>query len=309
VLKSLAILALAFYILPMQTHAQSNETQHAPKSDKPSPSAPPPVVPKQNNSPNLQPETEKHVNADVRVVSAPSKDGYDIAAFWIGAALAIVGVIGIIFAAITLRKIERQTRATEDSVKAQIGADRPWMIPRITQPVDDEVTSTEEPDWTLPIELTFTNLGKTPAIVTGCIAEPSSETIKDRTKTRAPTLILDLVEPPEYENKYGRPGQPDAFAPGAIYVSGERFSLYLEMSKDTLLRERVAWKAGEKCLCMKGFLEYQDVFGKIYRTRFCYAYQDVREFRARVIRSRFTGDAPRPREFRKAGPEAYNKID
>jgi hypothetical protein len=88
-LKSLAILVLAFNVFPMQTYAQTNEKQQTSNSDKPStPIAP--VAPQQKYSPQLQPKDQNHVQADVRVISAPNKDGYDRAAFYVNLALAIV---------------------------------------------------------------------------------------------------------------------------------------------------------------------------------------------------------------------------
>jgi hypothetical protein len=113
--KTLAILALALFVFPVQAYTQTNKAQQTSKSDEPS-SPVAPVVPQQRDSPKLQPEHQDHVQADVRVVSAPTKDRYDKASVWINLALVVIGAIGITAAIITLRKLERQTKATEKAV-------------------------------------------------------------------------------------------------------------------------------------------------------------------------------------------------
>ena|GEM_PF-4194301 len=107
-LKILAFLALTFYVFPMQTYAQSNKTHKATKGDNPVPPAPPAIVPKQDASPNLQPKPKAHVDADVRVISTPGKDGYDRAAFWVNIALAFVGFCGVVVGVCTVLFIKAQ---------------------------------------------------------------------------------------------------------------------------------------------------------------------------------------------------------
>ncbi len=228
--------------------------------------------------------------------------------------LAGLGAIGGLLAILTLRIIKRQTKAAQVAAEAALrqanhiaNTERAWLIPNITQPSDRDVMSlnVREDNWTLPIQVTFTNLGKTPAIGISALMEQSSEKIVKPTNDMAPILILDLKEPPSYEhwNKQG-----DAFAPGSIYAPGEQIHIYLEIERKFLIEEKEAWESGKKCLCIKGFIEYEDAFDS-YITRFCYAYQDIREIRARAIRSRYPGYARRDREFRKARPESYNEID
>jgi hypothetical protein len=115
-LKLLTITAgLALGILSIQADAQPHKTQQASKSVKP-PSPVAPVAPQETDLPSLQSKQHEHVDADVRVVSTPAKDGYDKAVVWINSALALIGTLGIVTALITLRKLERQTKATEDAV-------------------------------------------------------------------------------------------------------------------------------------------------------------------------------------------------
>jgi hypothetical protein len=114
-LKILAMFALAFCLVSVQTNAQTHKVQKNPEGDKPSLAAAP-IAPQQDDRTKLPPEHQEHVDTDVRVVSTPAKDGYDKASVWINLALAIIGAVGICGAYITLRKLERQTKATEDAV-------------------------------------------------------------------------------------------------------------------------------------------------------------------------------------------------
>lgn len=65
-----------------------------------------------------------HAEADVRIVSAPPKDRYDKAAFWISAALAAVGFIGVGIGIRTLLLLRTQTtqiKRQADQMERQIG--------------------------------------------------------------------------------------------------------------------------------------------------------------------------------------------
>ena len=280
------------------------------------PATPIPMVSQQQDGANLNSKQAKQdIHANVEIINPPQKDFYDKAPVWINLTLVVVALgTGIV---IGFQSIEtrRAAQAAEVAARAALkqadhiaNTERAWLIPKITQPNDRDVMSLNirEDSWTLPIEVTFTNLGKTPAVGVRALMEASSEKIVGRTRDVAPTLILGLREEP-LEYKY-RKQKGDAFTPGSIYAPSGKISIYLEIEREFLLGEKEDWELEEKCLCIKGFIEYKDRFGS-YATRFCYAYQDVRGIRARAIRSRFTGEARRDREFRKAKPDSYNKID
>jgi hypothetical protein len=229
---------------------------------------------------------------------------------WI-ANLLLLGV-----AAVTLRWFIIQTKATRSaaeatrqaaeaaklSAEAVINAERPWMIPRITQPDDGDVMLlTDRSDgWTLPIEVKFKNHGRSPAILVRALVEISSVKIASKENVGTPTLILDLPNPHRYERI------PDEYVPGTIYMPGEVSPWYGEISKKELLAGKELWESGEECLCVKGYIVYEDTFKETRTTRFCYAYQETAAFRS--IRNRFTKESERPREFRKCGPKIYNQI-
>jgi hypothetical protein len=106
-LKGLAILVLGLAVIPLQTHAKANETNQAAKSKEQSSPAPG-IAQQQDNRQNLQARASEPVNADVRVISTPKKDDYDIAGFWATMTLVLVGIGGILVASFTLRKIKIQ---------------------------------------------------------------------------------------------------------------------------------------------------------------------------------------------------------
>jgi hypothetical protein len=98
--KALAIIALAFNVLPVQAYT--------PQADKPS--APIAWVAPQNmESKELQAEAKNHIDADVRVISTPAKDGYDKAAFWFSVTLVVVGILGVGIGIGTLLFLRSQT--------------------------------------------------------------------------------------------------------------------------------------------------------------------------------------------------------
>ena len=195
-----------------------------------------------------------------------------------------------------------QSYETRRAAQAAMSAERAWMIPEITQPDDNDVMllNFRDENWTLPIEIKLTNLGKSPAILLKAFMKVSSVKIKTRSTDTAPTLILKLPSL--------RKCKPDTYAPGNIYTPNKSSGIYGEISKTNILKWKEAWRAKQECLCVWGYVEYRDTFNQTHTTRFCYAYQETTEIHARAIQSRFTKQPERLREFRKAGPSVYNKI-
>jgi hypothetical protein len=121
-LTALRIIALSLLIFPMQTYAQSDKAQQASKGDKPSlPTTS--FAQNEGGTPALKTEDRKHIDADVRVIQTPTKDSYDKAAFWINAALAGIGIIGVGIGIGTLLFLRRQTahiKRQADQMEAQL---------------------------------------------------------------------------------------------------------------------------------------------------------------------------------------------
>ncbi|HET7178150.1 MAG TPA: hypothetical protein VFI14_00425 [Chryseosolibacter sp.] len=186
-LKWLAILALTLAVFPVEAHAQSNQTKDADQSGKPA--APIPViVPQQTGSQSVQPTHEKHVDADVRIISAPGKDSYDKAAFWATIALVLVGVAGVGIGIRTLRFLKKQTgeiKRQADQMEAQLKEMkstrevetkilflqyRPKIIVRGLGASDFNFTELNQP-MTVLVRFTAVNTGGTGALITGGFAK------------------------------------------------------------------------------------------------------------------------------------------
>ncbi|MGC1782382.1 MAG: hypothetical protein WA708_07680 [Acidobacteriaceae bacterium] len=180
-----------------------------------------------------------------------------------------------------------------------VASDRAWMITKIYQPEPQEILSSgnKPTNWYLPIQVAFTNRGKTPAIAISGLLEYSSE----RTVDPQP-LTLDIVLPktPKYHKT------PTKYAPGSVYVTGDDTFLIVAIPRDFLLRENADWVSGGKCLCVKGYLRYKDVFRENHISRFCFAYQ-ITQIGGNFANA-LTGKQVLPPEFQKAGPPIYNEI-
>jgi hypothetical protein len=302
-LKVLAILTLAFFVVPVHADAQTDKANEATHSSYPTSPASTPIIPKQTYGQTLQPKTGEHISGEIGIVSTPEKNGYDWFAYWASIVLVGVGIGGIVVAICTLIKIERQTAATEKQVQHIVATERAWMIPRIRQPKEDEFIQAAkmEDGWLFPIEVVFTNRGNTPALAIRAVMDCTSERIAKRSPDKVPTLILELKEPREYENAV------DRYAPGSFYISRAKTYISWGVSKSLIVEEMPLWSSGTKCLCVKGYIEYIDAFKETRISRFCYAYQCVSV--ARATQYRLKGMQPPVWEFRKCGPDTYNEID
>ena len=74
---------LTLLVVHVETHSQTHKAQSEAQSSKPTLPIAASVVPKQNNGQTLQPKNDDHVDADIRIISAPARDLYDRAGFWI----------------------------------------------------------------------------------------------------------------------------------------------------------------------------------------------------------------------------------
>ena len=212
--------------------------------------------------------------------------------------LVAVGVGAIVFAWKTVAATRDAAKAALSNAQAVINAEGAWMIPKIIQPANYGLImfpSEARNDPELKIKLTIINHGKTPAIGIRALNGYCSVEIVD---PQSQSWTLKLPPIPDYSGVHG--GDVVRQAPGSVYVSNEGPNLVTHvLDKNFILAESEAWVRKEKCLCVMGYYEYLDVFGRSCITRFCYAYQDVSHID--------TGGGIKYR-FRKAGPDAYNAI-
>jgi hypothetical protein len=137
VLKRLSIfavfLAVACACFAAQREAanpQSNSGGH--KSDNGNDKQPPPP------HPMAVPETTDRQTLADDPQRKEGKDGWDKAAVLSNYLLVIVGIGGIVVAACTLQKIERQIRAAEADTEAMARAERAWIVIHVESPAPNQ---------------------------------------------------------------------------------------------------------------------------------------------------------------------------
>ena len=215
-------------------------------------------------------------------------------AWWANPALALFGFFGVLVGLGSLGVIWRQGRHI-------IASERAWMVAKINQPTFNEVMNPQDKPvgWHLPIQFQITNLGKTPAIVIKRFVAPLSGSTVDRNSV---PLIPVLPKIPPYITL--AKSERNSVV-GELCAPGEPIFIGTTLPVEFLLEENSAWRSGEKCLYVMGFIEYRDVFGEYRITRFCYAFQKVAP--GGRFTNALTGQQVFPPEFQKAGPSAYNE--
>jgi len=122
---------------------------------------------------------------------------HDIVAWVADLVLAVVATVGVFIALATLRKLERQTKASEDSARAQMNADRAWVMASVAgnpaEPLVENLANGIHPGivWRLQI------FGNTPAKIT-----------RAQIRCRIVGCDPDMVFRPQFEpNPVYRPDQ------------------------------------------------------------------------------------------------------
>lgn len=293
-LKGTAILRVALIVFCAYCGAEQVQAENGHQS----PAAPVAAVAQQDHHGQpLDREQKQDIHCNAGVVDPPQKDFYDKAPVWTNIVLVIVALGTGIVIGWQSWETRKSAQGALRSAQAQMDANRAWMIPKISQPsIDDVLLHQEKPSgWVLPIEITVTNRGQTPATVVSAANCHSSEKVID---PKEQSWILDLPEPPKYVL------DPIKQPPGSLYLAGDKMTLPLTVPIDFIENEIGTWRKDEKCLCIRGFVEYLDTFNKPHITRYCYCFQHL------AANEWWGQTRPAPPEylFRKAGPSAYNDI-
>ena len=274
--KGLAIQALVFMLLTLfpYGHAQDRSQAHeAAQSQKPSDN-PPPVAPQESNPAALQQQTSAQQPANeprsVRII-LPPKDKYDFFAFGASIVLTVVGIFGVFAAIITLRKLERQTKGTEDAANAalkQIQLMKNKERARITV----EVLPIETLEFGINhnrVMLKFSNIGVTHAF--NVYAEGDARAIVleniELMKGFLKKIPRSFINKPEFEPpplELEDLVVPTVLQSGASYGDTWVAFIFPEEWQDAiLLRPQIAIE-------VRGEIRYQDVFGDNHSTKFSY---------------------------------------
>jgi hypothetical protein len=202
----------------------------------------------QNSSPSLQAKSEEHIKADVWVIQSPPKDHYDKAAFWIGAALAGIGVLGIFIATWTVRTIKAQVNTFVSKERARITFDIEPLNPSGTQVILYDKSPMLLPEHAIwDVDLRIANSGATNAFIETalckvCIKElnwnTGDETITSQIGLR--TVMRPAEEPFQHRER-------------------------VEMDRATA----TAISEGSLRLCVIGHIEFGDVFDNHWTLKFC----------------------------------------
>lgn len=294
-LKRLVIIAIAAF-MAIGVSGQPNKATNPEKQDtKQGQSAMHAPDSKDKQSSGQTDQTKDSSNSPTGNATAERPPWWSTSDWWL---VVIAGLTGCVIGWQSW-ETRKAANAANSNIQAVIYAERAWMLPKIDQPKYEDVLLLNEKaeNWVLPIEVKITNRGQTPGIAVRAAYEYSSERIVDPAKE---SWILRLPEPPQYVN------DPVPQAPGAIYASEEYMGLTLTVPKAFIEAEKPAWLRQEKCLCVRGFLEYRDAFKEPRISRFCYCFQDI--FASRGWERDQIKPGPAPYRFRKAGPDAYNEI-
>jgi len=269
-LKGLAILIPTLSLIVLGANPQAHKAKQGQANQQTSsPVAPLPA--QKGDGARLQATTDQHVQADVRVISSPGKDRYDIASFGAGVILAIVGIAGIVVGVCTLLFIKEQAiemrrqraemrrqrivmRSTLSSIKEQtiqlerqVTAShdglRAWIGVTVSQIEDNSPFATLHrrlAHWTL------NNYGQTPAFI------------------KSVSMANAAFDPDDQRWKV--PRQPREVY-GFLGASRNENNL-LELSGDAL----VQFEQGQRIWRVVVRIEYDDAFGKSHETMASFHY-------------------------------------
>jgi hypothetical protein len=174
--------------------------------------------------------------------------------------LVLVGAGGICLAVRSLRALEKQTRATQDSVAVLMNSERAWVIISETHPPELAPISPGRIPPYHTFRFTIKNAGRTVAR----LMELTGET----------RLLQDLQELPPLPVYRESPPTADelGFRHGGVLAPGATFDTWIEV--DVRLDDSTFYdiRNSKKVLYVYGFLRYFDFAEKERKTQFCYRY-------------------------------------
>lgn len=246
----------------MEIRAQASKGEG--KSQKAEPSSPVSAIAPHENGQHSQSDNEKHVDAEVRIVSAPQKDVYDIAVIWADFALVVVGAIGIVVGIRTLCILKRQAKANVVAARAalkqanhMVAAERAWLL--ISAEKSNQKWSEDRSFyWTIK------NVGRTPARL---IATQARCEIMESLGDPPPTPEYDPPIP--LNERILAPGDSMRFKTfwGARDKERGCFGVFAQSSEPLDGFYLLAW----------GHVQYLNLFGDTCESRFCDEYRFVKE--------------------------------
>lgn len=120
-LKRLAIFTATVLIIAFQAYAQTNQTRQTENGQKPAHQAAD-IAAQQQSGQHLEGKDQQHIDADVKVVTLPTKDWQDKTSFWITALLALVGMGTLFYLNGQVGQMKRQALLMEGQLKEMEGS-------------------------------------------------------------------------------------------------------------------------------------------------------------------------------------------
>jgi hypothetical protein len=200
--------------------------------------------------------------------------------------LFFVGLFGIVAAVFTLRAIRLQA-------KAQMDADRAWVLVRIAGQPEEPLTGKIITTGAIPgIVWKIRIVGNTPAQIT-------REQYRCRTVRIANGKPL-LEEIPTYLTNETVIKEAEVFPPD--YEYGMNIPLEPTADRMTILSQMAEVVAGLRAFCAYGKIEYKDAFGRRGESQFCATYR----LRLGGVMKSPDGIDLNPPGFYISGPKGYN---
>jgi len=206
------------------------------------------------------------------IVSLPTRDAYDWLVLGCSLVLAVIGICGVFVAVSTLKKIERQTKATEDAAtaakdsaeaarlnaQAVINSERAWIVIKST--MDGYVPNAAD---TFEYKWVIRNTGNTPARImeTQCrydlVRAIVLTSLPPEPQYPAPIVLNGFLLPP---------GDSADYLTYLVSSSTSEVVTRLEEGELNTIR------SGIYNLRVFGYVKYLDAFEKERESRFCEYY-------------------------------------
>jgi hypothetical protein len=215
------------------------------------------VSPQSISDQGTRPSSQQDIRADVKIVNPPQKDLFDKAVFWINLGLAAIGAFGIGIGILSLNKLERQTKATEDAAKASLrqiehllASERAWLLVELTCPTNCSLLGYDEDGQHITylnsVQLRCTNVGNSPAWV------------KEKSARLGKFAKGELPINPQLTGEDVLSRTPEPIGPG----------------KDSVFKWDASGRGSHSpfgaATILYGVVKYQDVFRENRETWFCY---------------------------------------
>jgi hypothetical protein len=212
------------------------------------------------------------------------KDGWDVAAVLSNYLLVVIGIGGIVVGVVTLRKLERQTKATENAAMSSLSqsnhmitSQRAWMVAEPRNPVIPPEIKGATGIGGVMFSIRFVNRGETPAYLME---------VGFRGKVLPSSEQLPPVQPP-YESEE------------VIKWKGKGLPILkgVDVTRDNLItwaNDPVQIARGFDVFWVYGYIKYGDAFGNPIETWYCYRW--VHEIENYQVSGFIAG-----------GPESYNR--